>query len=43
VLLIAKQTGLIEAVKPPLAALRQTDFRVSARVLDEVLARAGEL
>ena len=43
VLLMAKQAGLIEAAKPPLAALRQTDFRVSARVLDEVLARAAEL
>lgn len=43
VLLLAKQTGLIEAVKPLLDALRQTDFRVSARVLDEVTARAGEI
>ena len=43
VLLMAKQAGLIEAVNPPLVALRQTDFRTSARVLDEVLARAGEL
>ena len=43
VLLMAKQAGLIEAVNPPLAALRQTDFRISARVLDEVLTRAGEL
>ena len=43
VLLMAKQAGLIEAVKPPLDALRQTDFRVSAQVLAEVLARAGEL
>jgi uncharacterized protein len=43
VLLMAKEAGLIEAVKPSLAALRQTDFRVSVRVLDEVLARAGEL
>jgi len=43
VLLMAKQAGLIEAVNPPLAALRQTDFRISEQVLDEVLTRAGEL
>jgi predicted nucleic acid-binding protein len=43
VLLMAKQAGLIEAVQPLLNALCTTDFRVSARVLDEVLARAGEM
>jgi predicted nucleic acid-binding protein len=42
VLLLAKQAGLLDAVKPVLAALQQTDFRASLRVYGEVLARAGE-
>jgi len=43
ILLMAKQADLVKAVQPLLDVLRKTDFRVSARVLDEVLARAGEL
>lgn len=42
VLLLAKQAGLLHAVKPVLIELQQTDFRASLRVYGEVLARAGE-
>jgi predicted nucleic acid-binding protein len=36
------QAGLLDAVKPVLTELQQTDFRASPRVYEEVLARAGE-
>jgi hypothetical protein len=36
VLLLAKQAGLLDAVKPVPAALQQTDFRASPRVFGEV-------
>ena len=42
VLLMAKEVGLIPAVKPILDELRQTEFRVSDRVYQDVLAKAGE-
>jgi predicted nucleic acid-binding protein len=42
VLLLAKETGLLDAVKPVLIELQRTDFRASLRVYEEVLARAGE-
>ncbi|MEI2689766.1 MAG: DUF3368 domain-containing protein [Anaerolineae bacterium] len=42
VLLLAKQRGYLEMVKPVLSELQQTDFRASTRVYEEVLARAGE-
>lgn len=42
VLLLAKHGGLLAAVDPVLDELRQTDFRASARVYQEVLTKAGE-
>jgi predicted nucleic acid-binding protein len=42
VLLMAKEAGLISGVKPILDELRQTDFRMSNRVYQRVLAKAGE-
>jgi predicted nucleic acid-binding protein len=42
VLLLAKEAGLLDAVKPVLIELQRTDFRASLRVYEEVLARAGE-
>lgn len=42
VLLMAKQAGLIPAVKPILDELRSTDFRMSDRVRQGVLSKAGE-
>ena len=42
VLLMAKEVGLIPAVKPILDELRQTEFRVSDRVYQNVLSKAGE-
>lgn len=42
VLLMAKDAGLIRAVKPILDELRQTDFRMSSRVYQSVLTEANE-
>lgn len=42
ILLMAKETGLIPAVRPVLDELGQTDFRMSDRVYQEVLLKAGE-
>jgi predicted nucleic acid-binding protein len=42
VLLMAKEADLIPVVKPILDELRQTDFRMSDRVYQRVLAKAGE-
>jgi len=42
VLLMAKDAGLISAVKPIFGELRQTDFRMSDRVYQGVLSKAGE-
>ena len=42
ILLMAKEAGLIPAIRLVLDELRQTDFRVSDRVYREVLTRAGE-
>ena len=42
VLLLAKQRGYLEMVKPVLGELQQTDFRASVRVYEEVLSKAGE-
>ncbi len=42
ILLMAKEAGLIVAVKPILDELKQTDFRMSSRVYQEVLVKAGE-
>ena len=42
VLLMAKEVGLIPAITPILDELRQTEFRVSDRVYQNVLAKAGE-
>jgi hypothetical protein len=41
-LVIAKQAGLIPAVKSVLDELRQTGFRASERVYAEILAKARE-
>ena len=40
--MMAKEAGLIPGIKPTLDALRQTDFRMSERVYQDVLSRAGE-
>jgi len=42
ILLMAKEAGLISAVKPVLEELRQTDFRMSPRVYQAVLHKADE-
>ncbi len=42
VLLAAKETGLIPAIKPEVVRLHQLGFSLSRRVIDEVLAKAGE-
>lgn len=42
VLVIAKQAGMIAAVKVALDELRRTDFRASERVYAEILAKANE-
>ena len=42
VLLMARKAGLVPAVKPILDDLMQTDFRMSERVCEAVLAKAGE-
>ncbi len=42
ILLMAKEAGLIPAVKPVLDGLRQTEFRMSSQVYREVLVKAGE-
>jgi predicted nucleic acid-binding protein len=42
VLLMAKTAGLVKEVKPLLDQLRKTDFRMSSKVYQDVLAKAGE-
>ena len=42
IILMAKDAGLIPEVKPILDELKQTDFRMSDRVYQEVLLKAGE-
>jgi predicted nucleic acid-binding protein len=42
ILLMAREAGLILAVKPILDGLRQTDFRMSDRVYQDILGKAGE-
>ncbi len=42
VLLLAKQTSAIAAVKPVLLALRENGYFLSKRLIDSVLAQAGE-
>ena len=42
VLLMARRAGLVPAVKPILDDLMQTDFRMSERVREVVLAKSGE-
>jgi predicted nucleic acid-binding protein len=42
ILLMAREAGLILAVGPILDELRRTDFRMSDRVYQAVLAQAGE-
>lgn len=42
ILLMAKQAGLIPAIKPILDELRSADFRMSERVCQDVRSRAGE-
>ena len=42
-LLLAKQTGLIDAVKPSLLALRQNGYFLSDRLIEAALRQAGEL
>ncbi len=41
-IVLAQETGLIPTVKPILDELRQTEFRMSDRLYQKVLARAGE-
>ncbi len=42
VLLLAKKTGLIAAIKPSLIRLRYSDIFVSEHLLDQILMMAGE-
>lgn len=42
ILVIAKNAGIITAVKPLLDDLRKTDFRASAQVYADILTKAGE-
>lgn len=42
ILLKAKETGLLESVKPEMDKLRSKGFRISKRVYEEVLELAGE-
>lgn len=42
VLLMAKVAGLVKEVKPLLNQLQKTDFRMSSKVYQDVLAKAGE-
>ena len=42
-LLLAKQMGLIDAVKPALLALRQNGYFLSARLIEAALRQTGEL
>jgi predicted nucleic acid-binding protein len=41
-LLIAKQVGLISAVRPVLEHLRQTGMYMTDRLMNQILAAAGE-
>ena len=43
ILLMAKEVGLIPAVRPVLDELRRTEFRISSKVYREILAKAGEV
>jgi predicted nucleic acid-binding protein len=43
ILLMAREAGLIPAIRPILDELRQTYFRMSDRVDQEVLLKAGEM
>ncbi|MCR5888870.1 DUF3368 domain-containing protein [Hymenobacter sp. J193] len=43
VLLQAKRSGYLAAIKPVLARIRQTNFRISAELETQVLRLAGEL
>jgi predicted nucleic acid-binding protein len=43
ILLMAREAGLIPTIRPILDELRQTDFRMSDRVYQEVLLKAGEV
>lgn len=42
VVLDAKRAGLIGAVRPVFERLAQTDFRLSSRIVEEILAELGE-
>ncbi len=42
VILDAKRAGLIDAARPLFERLAQTDFRLSSRIVEEVLAELGE-
>jgi predicted nucleic acid-binding protein len=41
-LLLAKQTGAVDAVKPLLRALRQQGYFLSDRLIEVALTQAGE-
>jgi len=42
ILLKAKQAGLVPLLKPVLELIKQTDFRVTATLIDAILKEAGE-
>ena len=42
ILLLAKEQGLIPAIRPLIEAMQQADFRVSESVLLKILVAAGE-
>lgn len=43
VLLKAKQSGYIQSIKDVLTSLKATDFRISDRLVEEILKEAGEI
>ena len=42
VILEARRAGLIDAARPVFEQLAQTDFRLSSRIVEEILAELGE-
>jgi len=42
VLLLAKREGVIEKIKPLIEQIKQTDFRVSDKIIETVVRLAGE-
>lgn len=43
ILLKAKQSGYIQSIKVVITRLKETDFRISDRIVKEILKEAGEI